>query len=476
VTYRASVTDKHFTPIRPPKFSGAPDAAGKRTSAATAEIEVTYSGFDVDTRGLAAQQAFEAAVTVWESLVISSRPIHVNARWINLGSGGVLGSAGPSNIFLLDDNRWYPTALAEALCSCDANSSDAPDIDADFNKVFEDWYLGTDGNPESDQYDFYTVVLHELGHGLGFGGSFDSTGTSAEYGYYDGATNKYRPMVFDVLQYDQITGGKQLVKYPNHSSTLKAQLTDGSVFFGGSNTVATLGERAALYAPSPWNPGSSNAHLDESAFPGGTVNALMTPFLSNGEVIHDPGPVTLAVFRDIGWTTNAPAPTVPDAPTAVTASAGNASAFVSWTAPAWDGGSPVTSYTVTSSPDAVTCVSDGSGCSGSPLTNGVPYTFTVTATNTVGSGPASDPSNEVTPDANAADLLAPTVTPPTVTILAPAVLGTTAVLRLTWPDSTDPSGIARYELERRKGTGPWIPVSLDSPTATAADFAAKPNK
>jgi hypothetical protein len=473
-TFRARASDQDFAPIPAPRHSGAPDAKGAHVNAATSDIEVTYTGFDVDARGEAAQQVFEAAVTVWESLIVSDETIHVAANWVNLGSGGVLGSAGPGNIFLLSDKRWYPTPLAEALCACDA-SEGAFDIEADFNKVFDNWYLGTDGNAGS-KHDFYTVVLHELGHGLGFLSSFDSTGTGAAYGFYDTVTDKYRPMLFDTLEYDRATSGNLMVSYPNHSTTLKAQLTDGTVFFGGSNVVATLGHRAALYAPSPWNQGSSNSHLDEDAFPAGTVNALMTPYLSTGEVIHDPGPVTLAVLEDIGWTISEPASAAPDAPTSVTAVAGNASAFVSWTAPASDGGSPVTSYTVTSAPDGVTCVTTGSGCSVSPLTNGTPYTFTVVANNAVGPSPASDPSNEVTPDSNAADLVAPTVQSPTVVILAPATLGTTAVLRLTWADAADQSGISHYDLERQKGTGPWLPVTLTSPAATTADVAVTPNK
>ena len=49
--------------------------------------------------------------------------------------------------------------------------------------------------------------------------------------------------------------------------------------------------------------GSSNSHFDENAFPPGTVHALMTPFLHAREVIHEPGALTLALFRDIGWDT-----------------------------------------------------------------------------------------------------------------------------------------------------------------------------
>src|ERR1035437_163715 len=83
-------------------------------------------------------------------------------------------------------------------------------------------------------------------------------------------------------------------------------------------------------------------------------------------------------------------------PTGATATAGNGSALVSWTAPADNGGSPITGYTVTSSGDAKTCTTSATSCTVSGLTSGQPYTFTVTATNAAGTGPASDPSSSVT--------------------------------------------------------------------------------
>lgn len=89
--------------------------------------------------------------------------------------------------------------------------------------------------------------------------------------------------------------------------------------------------------------------------------------------------------------------TVPDAPTGVTATAGNAQASVSFTAPANNGGNTITSYTVTSSPGGITATGASSPITVSALTNGTAYTFTVTATNAVGTGPASAASNSVTP-------------------------------------------------------------------------------
>jgi hypothetical protein len=91
--------------------------------------------------------------------------------------------------------------------------------------------------------------------------------------------------------------------------------------------------------------------------------------------------------------------TPPGAPAINSVTAGNAQATISFTAPNSDGGSPITMYTVTSNPGGFI----GSGTTASDsitvygLTNGTPYTFTVTATNRVGYGPASAPSNSVTP-------------------------------------------------------------------------------
>jgi len=92
-------------------------------------------------------------------------------------------------------------------------------------------------------------------------------------------------------------------------------------------------------------------------------------------------------------------PTVPGKPTGVVATAGNASALVSWTAPASNGGNTITGYTVTSSPDGKTCTwtTGPLSCTVSTLTNGTPYTVTVTATNGAGTGLPSDPSAVVTP-------------------------------------------------------------------------------
>ncbi|GAB1146537.1 MAG: tandem-95 repeat protein [Shewanella algae] len=91
---------------------------------------------------------------------------------------------------------------------------------------------------------------------------------------------------------------------------------------------------------------------------------------------------------------------VPGAPTSVNAVASDASATVSFSAPASTGGAAISSYTVTSSPGGITANGAGSPLTVSGLSNGTDYSFTVSASNTAGTGPASSPSNTVTPKAN----------------------------------------------------------------------------
>ncbi|KAF1015577.1 MAG: hypothetical protein GAK31_01052 [Stenotrophomonas maltophilia] len=102
-------------------------------------------------------------------------------------------------------------------------------------------------------------------------------------------------------------------------------------------------------------------------------------------------------------TAPAAAQSLPGAPVIGTASSNpvppgqSASATVTFTAPASDGGSPIPGYTLTSSPGGITSSTSSSPASINGLTLGTSYTFSVTATNGVGTGSPSGASNAVTP-------------------------------------------------------------------------------
>ena len=124
-------------------------------------------------------------------------------------------------------------------------------------------------------------------------------------------------------------------------------------------------------------------------------------------------------------------PTVPGAPTGVSASSGSGSASVTWLAPANDGGRAITLYTVTSNPGGITTTVGGQTLMATVngLTNGTTYTFTVAATNSLGMGPASSPSNGVTPTSTPVAPDAPTG------VTASANLSLGATVSWTAPDN-----------------------------------------
>jgi hypothetical protein len=128
--------------------------------------------------------AFQHAANIWGATLDSTVPIRVGAAFVPLActaSGAVLGSAGAYEIWTdfpnaPRANTWYPSALASKLAGADLTAPLDPHIIARFNSrlgLFADclpgsgFYLGLDNRPGT-QIDLVTVLLHEMGHGLGF--------------------------------------------------------------------------------------------------------------------------------------------------------------------------------------------------------------------------------------------------------------------------------------------------------------------
>ncbi len=267
-------------------------------AAASSTFIVTYTGFSPQ-----AQAAFQAAVDVWSQLLVSSVPIRVNAEWKNLGDSRILGSAGPGD-WATDYSYYYPIALAEAIEETDLNSTSDADINASFNSIRTDWYYGTDGDTPSGEYDLMSVVLHELGHGLGFIGFFVVDQGSGVCGGTDRGCQPYSyPSVFDQFAEDNL--GIALLNssiYPNNSIPLGNGLTSNDVYFDGPAADAANGSAPPqLYAPGSWEQGSSYSHLDETVYGPGDPDSLMTPVLWSAEAVHHPGDITLGIFSDMGW-------------------------------------------------------------------------------------------------------------------------------------------------------------------------------
>ena len=274
------------------------------------QFTVTYTGFTDEAR-----VAFQYAVDIWNSLIRSPVPIRIDATFTDFSGyedgkiilGGAYPAAWKSPGSL---NLWFVDALADKRAGRDLEAGE-PDIITRFNSHEDaNWYFGTDGNTPVGKMDFVSVVIHEIGHGLGF---FSTARTEdspiGAFSSFSTVRGKLRggvpelPHIYDVFV---INGsGTAITEFRDPSSHLIEQFTSNNLFWSGAKGIAANGGgRPQLYAPSTWDRGSGYTHLDETIFPAGDVNSLMTPYLDKQEAIHDPGPIALGMLEDMGWLIN----------------------------------------------------------------------------------------------------------------------------------------------------------------------------
>jgi len=152
---------------------------------------------------------FQEAADIWGALLPSAVTIRVSAQFNPLtctSTSAVLGSAGPIEVFRDFTGAelpatWYHVALANKLAGVDLSGSN--DINATFNSSLNGdpgclggtgWYYGFDGNEGTD-IELLPVVLHELGHGLGFSTLVSSTGAE-----FNGFQDLYETFIRDNTQ------------------------------------------------------------------------------------------------------------------------------------------------------------------------------------------------------------------------------------------------------------------------------------
>ena len=255
-------------------------------------------------------EVVRAAGQFWGDRLVSSVPIDVDLEFISLSctaTGGSLGSAGPTGSSRNFTNApmqnvFYPIAIGNSFVGTDANPSTA-DILARFNNDIDNnqnclanvnWGYTISLTTNSGEVNFYTTLLHELAHGLGF------TSTLAQNGTFFVSNGVEIPDSFSVHLYDESQNA--LLTALTVSQRMAALINEGQLSWNGSNvnnnssnlTVGrTTSNRVRMFAPSPYEAGSSTAHFDTVLNPDELMEPLDTPMVSTA--------LTEFMMQDVGW-------------------------------------------------------------------------------------------------------------------------------------------------------------------------------
>jgi uncharacterized protein (TIGR02145 family) len=307
------------------------------------------------------------------------------------------------------------------------------------------------------------------------GGSFTTDGTGAGtfisnitgltpntlYHVRAYATNKAGTAYGNDLSFTTIA-----IVLPSLTTTDVTTITGTTAISGGNITSdgnESITARGVCWATTT-APTISNSLTTDDTGTGSFVSNLsgLTPGVTYYIRAYATNSVGTAYGNEITFTTVA---TGPSAPTIGTATAGNAQATVTFTAPANNGGSAITGYTVSSIPGNITGTGSASPITVTGLTNGTAYTFTVIATNAKGNSSPSAASNSVTPS-----------TIPGAPTIGTATGGNVqATVAFTAPANNGGSAITGYTVKSNPGnftgTGTTSPITVTGLTnGTAYTF------
>lgn len=277
--------------------------------------------------------AFQAAANVWAGKLQSNVVIQVGVQMSALtctSTSGILGQAGPHSV-----NRdfsgapraatWYAAALANARHGADLDAPNA-DIDATFNSTLDEgtlgclnglmWWYGINAAPQGNTIDFFGTVLHEIAHGLGFLTFVSQSGV--KFNGFDDS--------FMVNLEDHSLG----LVWPNLSDSQRgaSSIDSGDLHWIGTNVTShstgvlsagLVGTHVRMFAPNPFQSGSSVSHWDTVLSP----NELMEPIATPDGADR----VTTFALQDSGWLLQSGGCTYTLSPTGASPGAAGGSGF-----------------------------------------------------------------------------------------------------------------------------------------------------
>jgi hypothetical protein len=294
----------HAVPLAPIQYL---DAAGTGFLDTTPVTPV--GGNPGTTLGEQRRIALQYAAQRWADQIQGTISMKIRASWYSTNDNTLASCSSlnyfrdptHSELFPLE-NVAYPAVLADQLAGEDlAIGGVSDDMNINCNAWFQSngtsptdarrWYYGLDSNPpvttSGVSFDFVGVLFHEIGHGLGFQSALNTVGA------YGGGV----PMIWDTLMSD--SSGNAITSM---NATQRAAAAVGDNLFNNGPVTVSMnsGVRPRLFAPFPFQPGSSLHHYDEATYSStGSLNELMTPAASQPTQVF--GVLVIGALRDMGY-------------------------------------------------------------------------------------------------------------------------------------------------------------------------------
>lgn len=280
-------------------------------------------GNPATTLGEARRNAMLRAAEVLSTELTSGVPVSIRACWENLGgtaNSATLASAGPN--FVLNNGLGFPIAdtyyvqavasrlggtefcriTAEAPCDVEElNIRFNTDIDSDTALGSTRWWYGFNAQPSRVDSDFVSVALHEISHGLGFISLLDENGGLFVNDVGEPSRDIYSSFLIDNTNGEAIPLLDESYTDADRLNAMTSRV--GLAWLGAEASVAepnilsnSSDGYTRLFAPNPYNGGSSVSHLDSvycelmGAF---NTNCVTSPHRSLG--------LSRGIMNAVGW-------------------------------------------------------------------------------------------------------------------------------------------------------------------------------